>query len=112
MQVVDELGRHIVGQEEAKKVRPVLHACVCERERICVRVCERERELVCVCVCVRLCTIPHVHAGIQAVAIALRSRWRRQQLPDAMKRECQPHNILLVGPTGEHVLFVCERECQ
>ncbi len=36
----------------------------------------------------------------RAVAIALRNRWRRQQLPDALKDEVQPKNILMIGPTG------------
>jgi ATP-dependent HslUV protease ATP-binding subunit HslU len=34
------------------------------------------------------------------VAIALRNRWRRQQLPDAIREEVQPKNILMIGPTG------------
>jgi ATP-dependent HslUV protease ATP-binding subunit HslU len=36
----------------------------------------------------------------RAVAIALRNRWRRQQLPDAMQGEVVPKNILMIGPTG------------
>ena len=36
----------------------------------------------------------------RAVAIALRNRWRRQQLPDALKEEVMPKNILMIGPTG------------
>jgi ATP-dependent HslUV protease ATP-binding subunit HslU len=36
----------------------------------------------------------------RAVAIALRNRWRRQQLPDALREEVLPKNILMVGPTG------------
>jgi ATP-dependent HslUV protease ATP-binding subunit HslU len=36
----------------------------------------------------------------RAVAIALRNRWRRQQLPDAMREEVMPKNILMIGPTG------------
>ncbi len=36
----------------------------------------------------------------RAVAIALRNRWRRQQLPDAMREEVVPKNILMIGPTG------------
>lgn len=53
-EIVSELDRHIVGQNDAKR----------------------------------------------AVAIALRNRWRRQQLPDALKDEVQPKNILMIGPTG------------
>src|SRR5262245_26022299 len=36
----------------------------------------------------------------RAVAIALRNRWRRQQLPDGLKEEVLPKNILMIGPTG------------
>ncbi|MBO4643747.1 MAG: ATP-dependent protease ATPase subunit HslU [Alphaproteobacteria bacterium] len=36
----------------------------------------------------------------RAVAIALRNRWRRQQLPAALKEEVVPKNILMIGPTG------------
>ena len=53
-QIVDELDKHIVGQEAAKR----------------------------------------------AVAIALRNRWRRMQLPDALREEVTPKNILMIGPTG------------
>src|SRR3954453_16842575 len=35
----------------------------------------------------------------RAVAIALRNRWRRQQLPEAMREEVLPKNILMIGPT-------------
>jgi ATP-dependent HslUV protease ATP-binding subunit HslU len=53
-EIVSELDRHIVGQNDAKR----------------------------------------------AVAIALRNRWRRQQLPDDLKEEVLPKNILMIGPTG------------
>src|SRR5690606_2431534 len=53
-EIVHELDRHIIGQQEAKR----------------------------------------------AVAIALRNRWRRQQLPDALRHEVTPKNILMIGPTG------------
>ena len=36
----------------------------------------------------------------RAVAIALRNRWRRQQLDDGMRQEVLPKNILMIGPTG------------
>lgn len=36
----------------------------------------------------------------RAVAIALRNRWRRFQLPEAMREEVVPKNILMIGPTG------------
>ncbi|HJQ79399.1 MAG TPA: ATP-dependent protease ATPase subunit HslU [Lacipirellulaceae bacterium] len=53
-QIVTELDRHIVGQNDAKR----------------------------------------------AVAIAIRNRWRRQQLDDEMRNEVAPKNILMIGPTG------------
>ena len=36
----------------------------------------------------------------RAVAIALRNRWRRQHLPEALRNEVMPKNILMIGPTG------------
>ncbi len=36
----------------------------------------------------------------RAVAIALRNRWRRQQVPDQLREEILPNNIILIGPTG------------
>lgn len=36
----------------------------------------------------------------RAVAIALRNRWRRMQLPEDMRAEVTPKNILMIGPTG------------
>src|ERR1700693_3790921 len=53
-EIVSELDRYIVGQDEAKR----------------------------------------------AVAIALRNRWRRQQLPAELREEVLPKNILMIGPTG------------
>ncbi len=53
-EIVDQLNRYIVGQEEAKK----------------------------------------------AVAIAIRNRWRRQQLPKDIREDVMPKNILMIGPTG------------
>jgi ATP-dependent HslUV protease ATP-binding subunit HslU len=53
-EIVFELDRHIVGQQQAKR----------------------------------------------AVAIALRNRWRRQQVPEALRFEITPKNILMIGPTG------------
>ena len=40
------------------------------------------------------------HEAKRAVAIALRNRWRRQQLPDSLREEVLPKNILMIGPTG------------
>ena len=53
-EIVHELNRHIVGQDDAKR----------------------------------------------AVAIALRNRWRRMQLPAELRNEVTPKNILMIGPTG------------
>ncbi len=40
------------------------------------------------------------HAAKRAVAIALRNRWRRQQLTSQLREEVLPKNILMIGPTG------------
>ncbi len=40
------------------------------------------------------------HAAKRAVAIALRNRWRRQQLPPDLRDEIAPKNIIMIGPTG------------
>ena len=39
-------------------------------------------------------------AAKRAVAIALRNRWRRQQVPEGLRAEITPKNILMIGPTG------------
>jgi len=39
-------------------------------------------------------------AAKRAVAIALRNRWRRQQVPEPLRQEITPKNILMIGPTG------------
>src|SRR5579862_4101915 len=39
-------------------------------------------------------------AAKRAVAIALRNRWRRMQLPKELRNEIVPKNILMIGPTG------------
>lgn len=39
-------------------------------------------------------------AAKKAVAVAMRNRWRRQQLPDDLRRAVTPKNIILIGPTG------------
>jgi ATP-dependent HslUV protease ATP-binding subunit HslU len=36
----------------------------------------------------------------RAVAVALRNRWRRQQVPEALRDEIAPKNIIMIGPTG------------
>ena len=40
------------------------------------------------------------HAAKRSVAIALRNRWRRQQVPEPLRQEITPKNILMIGPTG------------
>ena len=39
-------------------------------------------------------------AAKRAVAVALRNRWRRKQLPEGLREEVYPKNILMIGPTG------------
>jgi ATP-dependent HslUV protease ATP-binding subunit HslU len=39
-------------------------------------------------------------AAKRAVAVALRNRWRRQQVPEPLRQEIHPKNILMIGPTG------------
>lgn len=40
------------------------------------------------------------HKAKRAVAIALRNRWRRQQVPEDLRDEIVPKNIIMIGPTG------------
>src|SRR6202050_5304930 len=46
------------------------------------------------------CFIVGQNDAKRAVAIALRNRWRRQHLPEEMREEVVPKNILMIGPTG------------
>ena len=39
-------------------------------------------------------------AAKKAVAVALRNRWRRKRVPDLLKDEIYPKNVLMIGPTG------------
>ena len=39
-------------------------------------------------------------AAKRAVAVAIRNRWRRQQLEGDMRQEVAPKNIMMIGPTG------------
>src|SRR6058998_3242611 len=39
-------------------------------------------------------------AAKRAVAIAIRNRWRRQQLPPELRKDVTPKNIIMIGPTG------------
>src|SRR5829696_744957 len=36
----------------------------------------------------------------KAVAVAIRTRWRRAQLPEQLRKDVTPKNIILIGPTG------------
>ena len=45
----------------------------------------------------------------RAAAIALRNRWRWQQLPEEMQKEVTPKNILMIGPTGVGKTEICRR---
>ena len=45
----------------------------------------------------------------RAVAIALRNRWRRQQLEETVREEVQPKNILMIGPTGDGKTEIARR---
>ena len=44
----------------------------------------------------------------RAVAIALRNRWRRQQVDEALRPEITPKNILMIGPTGSGKTFLAQ----
>ncbi|RMG58167.1 MAG: ATP-dependent protease ATPase subunit HslU [Gammaproteobacteria bacterium] len=48
----------------------------------------------------------------RAVAIALRNRWRRMQLPEELRREVTPKNILMIGPTGVGKTEIARRLAQ
>ncbi len=48
----------------------------------------------------------------RAVAIAIRNRWRRRQLPDAIRNEVMPKNIILIGSTGVGKTEIARRVAQ
>ena len=47
----------------------------------------------------------------RAVAVALRNRWRRQQLTGQMREDIIPKNILMIGPTGVGKTEIIISEC-
>jgi ATP-dependent HslUV protease ATP-binding subunit HslU len=51
-------------------------------------------------------------AAKRAVAIAIRNRWRRQQLPDALRKDVTPKNIIMIGPTGVGKTEIARRLAQ
>src|ERR671922_722163 len=48
----------------------------------------------------------------RAVAVAVRNRWRRQQLPEEMRKDVAPKNILMIGPTGVGKTEIARRLAQ
>ena len=51
-------------------------------------------------------------AAKKAVAVAIRNRWRRQQLPDELRKDITPKNIILIGPTGVGKTEIARRLAQ
>src|SRR6266498_143444 len=51
-------------------------------------------------------------AAKRAVAIAIRNRWRRQQLPPDLRKDVTPKNIILIGPTGVGKTEIARRLAQ
>src|SRR5579862_953607 len=51
-------------------------------------------------------------AAKRAVAVAIRNRWRRQQLPTEMRKDVTPKNIILIGPTGVGKTEIARRLAQ
>lgn len=51
-------------------------------------------------------------AAKRAVAVAIRSRWRRQQLPPEVRKDVTPKNIILIGPTGVGKTEIARRLAQ
>src|SRR5213593_338494 len=51
-------------------------------------------------------------AAKRAVAIAIRNRWRRQQLPPELRQDVMPKNIIMIGPTGVGKTEIARRLAQ
>src|SRR5262249_30336835 len=51
-------------------------------------------------------------AAKRAVAVAVRNRWRRQQLPPDLRKDVTPKNIILIGPTGVGKTEIARRLAQ
>jgi len=51
-------------------------------------------------------------AAKRAVAVAIRNRWRRQQLPIEMRKDVTPKNIIMIGPTGVGKTEIARRLAQ
>src|SRR5579871_4087314 len=51
-------------------------------------------------------------AAKRAVAVAIRNRWRRQQLPDELRKDITPKNIIMIGPTGVGKTEIARRLAQ
>jgi ATP-dependent HslUV protease ATP-binding subunit HslU len=51
-------------------------------------------------------------AAKRAVAVAIRNRWRRQQLPEELRKDVTPKNIILIGPTGVGKTEIARRLAQ
>src|SRR6202167_938766 len=51
-------------------------------------------------------------AAKRAVAIAIRNRWRRQQLPLDLRKDVTPKNIIMIGPTGVGKTEIARRLAQ
>src|SRR3954471_4369273 len=52
------------------------------------------------------------NAAKKAVAVAIRNRWRRQQLAPDMRKDVTPKNIILIGPTGVGKTEIARRLAQ
>src|SRR5437660_9213867 len=51
-------------------------------------------------------------AAKRAVAVAIRNRWRRQQLPPDLRQDVMPNNIIMIGPTGVGKTEIARRLAQ